>query len=94
MQQLSRAYGRRARNMRLPAQWGRGVGVFDIEEADGKVYVIDDEGNVRVIAAAKEYQLLGSNPLGEPARSTPAIAGGRLYFRTVSHLVSVGNKKR
>ena len=57
---------------------------------DGKVYIIDDDGNVHVIAVAKQYQLLGSNPLGEPSRSTPAIAGGRLYFRTLSHLVSVG----
>lgn len=57
---------------------------------DGKVYIIDDDGNVDVIAVAKAYQLLGSNPLGEPSRSTPAIAGGHLYFRTLSHLVSVG----
>jgi outer membrane protein assembly factor BamB len=57
---------------------------------DGKVYIIDDDGDVHVIAVAKEYQLLASNPLGEPSRSTPAIAGGRLYFRTLSHLVSVG----
>lgn len=60
---------------------------------DGKVYIIDDEGIVHVLAAARQYQLLGSHPLGEPSRSTPAIAGGRLYFRTVSHLVSVSGKK-
>ncbi len=60
---------------------------------DGKVYIIDDEGVVHVLAAADQYQLLGSHPLGEPSRSTPAIAGGRLYFRTLSHLVSVGGKK-
>jgi outer membrane protein assembly factor BamB len=59
---------------------------------DGKVYIIDDDGDVHVIAVAKAYQLLASNPLGEPSRSTPAIAGGRLYFRTLSHLVSVGGK--
>jgi outer membrane protein assembly factor BamB len=59
---------------------------------DGKLYIIDDDGDVHVIAVAKEYQLLASNPLGEPSRSTPAIAGGRLYFRTLSHLVSVGGK--
>ena len=60
---------------------------------DGKVYIIDDDGIVHVLAAARQYQLLSSNPLGEPTRSTPAIAGGRLYFRTLSHLVSVGGKK-
>jgi outer membrane protein assembly factor BamB len=60
--------------------------------ADGKVFVIDDDGTVFVLAAAKQFQLLGSNPLGEPSRSTPAIAGGRLYFRTLSHLISVGQR--
>jgi outer membrane protein assembly factor BamB len=60
--------------------------------ADGKVYCIADNGTVYVLAAAAQYQLLGQNPLGEPTRSTPAIAGGRLYFRTLSHLFSVGGK--
>jgi outer membrane protein assembly factor BamB len=59
---------------------------------DGKVYILDDDGNVDVIAVAKEYRLLGSLPLGEPSRSTPAIADGRLYFRTLSHLISIGGK--
>lgn len=60
---------------------------------DGKLYIIDDDGTVHVLAASKQYRLLSSNPLGEPTRSTPAIAGGRLYFRTLSHLVSVGGRK-
>ncbi len=61
--------------------------------ADGKVYIMDDEGIVHVLAASRQYQLLAGNPLGEPTRSTPTIAGGRLYFRTLSHLVSVGGGK-
>ena len=61
--------------------------------ADGKLYIIDDDGIVHVIAAADKYQLLGSNPLGELSRSTPAVSGGTLYFRTLKHLVSLGGKK-
>jgi outer membrane protein assembly factor BamB len=57
---------------------------------DGKVYCISDSGIVFVIAADRQFQLLGQNPLGEPSRSTPAIAGNRLYFRTLSHLIAVG----
>jgi outer membrane protein assembly factor BamB len=59
---------------------------------DGKVYTIADDGTVLVLAADREFKLLGENPLGEPTRSTPAIAGNRLYFRTLSHLTSVGGK--
>lgn len=57
---------------------------------DGKVYVIADDGTVLVIAAERQFRLLGRNPLGEPTRSTPAIAGNRLFFRTLSHLMAVG----
>ncbi len=58
--------------------------------ADGKLYVIDDEGNVRVLNASNEFSELGVNPLGDPSRATPAVAGGCLYFRTLSHLISIG----
>ncbi len=60
---------------------------------DGKVYVIADDGTVLVIAAERQFRLLGRNPLGEPTRSTPAIAGNRLYFRTLSHLMAVGESR-
>ena len=57
---------------------------------DGKVMAIDEDGVVVVVAASKDFELLGKNELGEPSRSTPAIAGGRIYLRTYSHLISVG----
>jgi len=60
--------------------------------ADGKVYCMSDEGVVYVLAASNEFRLLGENTLGEPTRSTPAIAGNRIYLRTLSHLTSVGGK--
>lgn len=58
--------------------------------AGDKVYCIDEDGTVVVIAAANKFQLLGKTPLGEPSRSTPAVAGGRLYLRTYTQLFSVG----
>jgi hypothetical protein len=44
------------------------------------------------LAAEPDYRLIARNPLGENSNSTPAVAGGRLYLRTVSHLISVGGK--
>jgi outer membrane protein assembly factor BamB len=61
--------------------------------ADGKLYCVGDDGLVTVLAAAKEFRLLGQNPLGEPTRATPAVSGGRLYFRTNSQLFSLSGKK-
>lgn len=60
---------------------------------DGRLFSISDRGDVVVIAATDKLEVLARNPLGEPSRSTPAVAGGRLYLRTYSHLISVGGKK-
>lgn len=56
---------------------------------DNKIYCIDEEGVVWVFAAEKEYKLLAKNPLGEPSRSTPAVADGRMFLRTYSQLVCI-----
>jgi len=61
--------------------------------AGSKIFCTDEAGTVVVIAAAKKFQELGRNRLGELSHSTPAIAGGRIYVRTVSHLYSIGGKK-
>jgi len=60
---------------------------------DGKLYCITTDGDVVVVRAAETYELLAVNPLGETSHSTPAVAGGRMYLRTFSHLFSVGGKK-
>jgi len=61
--------------------------------ADGRLYCITMDGDVVVIRAAETYELLAINLLGETSHATPAIAGGRMYLRTYSHLFSVGGKK-
>jgi hypothetical protein len=52
------------------------------------------EGEVTVLAASKTFKLLARNPLGEGSHSTPAIAGGVLYLRTLTHLACIGGKRR
>ncbi|MFT5526362.1 MAG: outer membrane protein assembly factor BamB, partial [Pirellulaceae bacterium] len=59
--------------------------------ADDKIYCIDEAGTVVVLAASTEYKLLARNELGEDSRSTPAISDGRMYLRTYSHLISIGD---
>jgi outer membrane protein assembly factor BamB len=56
------------------------------------VYCLSAEGEAVALAAKSEFQLLGRSPLGEPSRATPAVAGGRMFLRTESHLVAVGGK--
>jgi outer membrane protein assembly factor BamB len=55
-----------------------------------RIYGVSIAGEVVTLSASKDYQLLGRSQLGETTRATPAVAGGRMYFRTESHLVAVG----
>jgi len=49
-----------------------------------------EAGETLVLAAKPGFELLARNPLGEGSHSTPAIAGGAMYLRTFSHLISIG----
>ena len=56
---------------------------------DGKIYYTSEVGDVVVVKAGAEHQVLATNPLDEIAMATPAISEGVLYFRTTGHLVAV-----
>lgn len=59
---------------------------------DDRLYCISKGGEVVVISASDEFKILGRTELGEESNSTPAVAGGRLYVRTLGQLISVGGK--
>jgi outer membrane protein assembly factor BamB len=60
---------------------------------NGRIYGTADTGKVTVIASADTFQVLGTSELGELTRATPAVANGRIYFRTAGHLMSLGGAK-
>ena len=60
---------------------------------NGKLYNMSAKGELVVIDAAGTFNPRGRVDLGEGSHSTPAVAGGVLYLRTFSHLVSIGGKK-
>jgi outer membrane protein assembly factor BamB len=55
-----------------------------------RLYCISTDGEVVVIAAKDVYEPISRQPLGEVSRSTPAVADGKMYLRTQSHLFSLG----
>ncbi len=59
---------------------------------DGKLYALNTKGECLVVATGDKFVLLAKNELGEESRATPAVAGGVLYLRTVSHLTAIGGK--
>jgi outer membrane protein assembly factor BamB len=58
------------------------------------IYCQEARGEMVVVEAAEKYKLAARVPLGEPGNSTPAVADGTMYLRTVSHLMSLGGEKK
>lgn len=54
--------------------------------ADGKVFLLSEEGKVTVLKAAPEWEVLAVNDLGDESFATPAISDGRIFVRTRSTL--------
>jgi outer membrane protein assembly factor BamB len=58
--------------------------------ADDKVFLIGQGGQVSVLKAGGDWQVLAVNELDDECYATPAIADGRIYIRTRSALYSFG----
>jgi outer membrane protein assembly factor BamB len=69
----------------------KGTGYFGSPVcAGGKLYCISKRGEMAVVdATADEFKLLARNPLGEASDATPAIANGKMFVRTLTHLICV-----
>ncbi len=57
-----------------------------------KLYAITTDGSAVVLRAGPKYELLAVNILGEKSQATPAVADGRMYLRTFSHLICIGGE--
>ncbi|MEX0939424.1 MAG: PQQ-binding-like beta-propeller repeat protein [Pirellulales bacterium] len=57
-----------------------------------RIFCINDDGEVIVLAAEPEFKVLARNSLGDYSRATPSIALGRMYLRTYSSLVCIGGE--
>ncbi|MCW5967873.1 MAG: PQQ-binding-like beta-propeller repeat protein [Blastocatellales bacterium] len=60
---------------------------------DGKILLTSDDGETFVIRAGEKHEVLGTNSVGEPVRTSPAIADGRIFIRGDKHLFCIGNKE-
>lgn len=61
--------------------------------AGGNIYAVSEDGEVCVFAAdPAKFRLAGRSPLGDACYATPAIADGKLFFRTHKGLVCIAGK--
>jgi outer membrane protein assembly factor BamB len=58
--------------------------------ADDKVFLIGQGGQVSVLKAGGEWEVLAVNELDDECYATPAISDGRIYIRTRSALYAFG----
>lgn len=59
-----------------------------------RIYCMSKKGEMVVLAAQDKFQVLARIDLGEPSYSTPAIAEGVIYLRTMSHLMALEGANR
>ncbi len=60
--------------------------------ADGKVYFASEDGDVYVVKAGPDFEILAVNTLGEICMASPAISENTIFFRTRNHLVAITEK--
>jgi outer membrane protein assembly factor BamB len=60
--------------------------------AAGRIYIGNEEGEMTVMAATDEPEVLAVNRLDGAFRASPAVAGRALYLRTDTHLYRIEDR--
>jgi outer membrane protein assembly factor BamB len=81
------ATGERIYQQRLAA--GAGISASPVAAA-GRLYFASEDGDVIVVRAGREFEVLATNSMGEVVMATPALDGDAILVRTTGHIVAVG----
>ena len=57
--------------------------------SDGRLYFPAETGEIFVIQAGAQYNLLAKNMMNDPCMATPAVSEGMIIFRTQHRLIAV-----
>jgi outer membrane protein assembly factor BamB len=60
--------------------------------ADGRLYLSNEDGDMLVIAAGRQFRLISTNRIGELLMATPALSDGVMYVRSSSSLFAIGQR--
>jgi outer membrane protein assembly factor BamB len=83
--------GQEVYRQRLPTI-GSGYSASPIA-ADGKIYLSNEDGEMLVVAAGREFKHLATNSMGELLMATPALSDGVMYVRSSASVFAIGQKK-
>lgn len=59
--------------------------------AEGRLYVVSEEGLTTVLAAGRKAKVLTTNQLEGRSLASPAFVDGAIFFRTDTHLYCIGS---
>ncbi len=57
--------------------------------ADGRIYFVAENGEVRVVKAGTDFELLAENEIGDVCMTVPALSGGTLFIRSQHDLFAL-----
>ncbi len=84
------ADGKPGEPLRLP---GKGPYWASPVAADGKIYVLAEDGTALVIKPGAKPELLANNAMADEVVATPAVADGALFVRAGGNLYCLAEKK-
>jgi outer membrane protein assembly factor BamB len=58
--------------------------------ADGKIYLSNEDGEILVVSAGREFRQIATNSMGELLMATPALSEGVMFVRTARSLFAIG----
>lgn len=61
--------------------------------ADGRLYLASEDGDVFVVKAGRQYELLSKNTMGQPLMASPALSEGMLILRGQHGVYALGERK-
>ena len=62
--------------------------------ADGRIYVTNEDGEILVLAAGREFRHIATNGMGELLMATPALSDGAMYVRSSASLFAIAGTPR
>jgi outer membrane protein assembly factor BamB len=62
--------------------------------AAGNLYLASEDGDVFVVKAGPQFELVARNPIGEPILATPAWADDMLIVRGANHLFAIAEQAK
>jgi outer membrane protein assembly factor BamB len=60
--------------------------------ADGRIYISNEDGEILVVAAGREFRHIATNQMGELLMATPALSDRMMFVRSSSSLFAIGRR--